>query len=871
LSPDGLAVAGSLINLGLLAHYRGDLTTAETLYHRALAIDERLSPGTIDTAVDYNNLGLVAQDRGDLKKAEGYYRQALAIQQELLPGSQNIGITLNNLANVVDEQGDIASAEQYHLRALEIFRRLAPRGTDVAASLHNLGSIASYRGDFAAARMYHRQALAIREKVVPGGLSVAASLTALGEIEYKCQNYAKAEEYQSRAIAIRKKQAPGSLAVADNLSALGGIAVQSGNFVRAESYLREAIELFERLAPSGPNMAVAQTRMGDVATRRRKITSAEAHYHRAIGIWKTLSPNSTDAAEAQGSLAALMGKQGKPEEAAKLLAASIAALEAQTALLGGSNEARSAYRARHAGYYQDYVALLMARKQPELAFEALERSRARTLLWVLGEASVDIRRGADAALLESARSTEALLRAKTNRRIELTGGSNKEELAILTREVEELLTQDREIQGRIRAASAGYAALVHPQPLTAQAVEKQLLDSRTMLLEYALGTESSYLFALTPATLEVYKLPKRTDIERAALRVHGLLAAGDRWDEATYRAAVRELSATVLGPVAARLGDKRLLIVSDGALQYVPFGVLPIPGRPPRDTVPLVVEHEIVNLPSASVLAVLREEQTRRPAQWPKTVAVLADPVFDSNDARVLRAKGQRRPDPPKPVVATAEPPVSRGRLVRAVGDAGLGTAKGSVLPRLPFSRREAAMIAALAPGERGLLAVDFEASRETATSPALAGYQIVHFATHGLLDSRHPELSGLVLSMVDQQGKPRNGFLGLEDIFNLNLPVDLVVLSACETALGKDVSGEGLVGLTRGFMYAGAPRVVASLWKVDDVATAELMERFYRGMLTGGLRPAEALRQAQLEMRKQSRWSAPYYWGGFTLQGEWR
>jgi CHAT domain-containing protein len=195
----------------------------------------------------------------------------------------------------------------------------------------------------------------------------------------------------------------------------------------------------------------------------------------------------------------------------------------------------------------------------------------------------------------------------------------------------------------------------------------------------------------------------------------------------------------------------------------------------------------------------------------------------------------------------------------------------GVALPRLVFSRREAAAIIASARQRTTLEALDFQANRTTALSKELAQYRIVHFATHGLLDNEHPELSGLVLSLVGPDGKPQDGFLDLQDVYNLTLPADLVVLSACETGLGKEISGEGLVGLTRGFMYAGASRVVASLWKVDDVATSELMAEFYKGMLSHGLAPASALRQAQLAMLKRSRWADPYYWAAFTLQGEWK
>jgi CHAT domain-containing protein len=190
---------------------------------------------------------------------------------------------------------------------------------------------------------------------------------------------------------------------------------------------------------------------------------------------------------------------------------------------------------------------------------------------------------------------------------------------------------------------------------------------------------------------------------------------------------------------------------------------------------------------------------------------------------------------------------------------------------RLVFSDEEADFITGLAPRNSTLKATGFEASRQLVASGELGRYRIVHFATHGLINSEHPELSGLVLSLVDENGKPQDGFLRTHEIFNLQLPADLVVLSACQTALGKEIKGEGLVGLTRGFMYAGAERVVASLWQVDDQATSRLMRHFYRGMLKEGLRPAAALRAAQIEMSRSSRWSAPYYWAGFVIQGEWR
>ncbi len=296
-------------------------------------------------------------------------------------------------------------------------------------------------------------------------------------------------------------------------------------------------------------------------------------------------------------------------------------------------------------------------------------------------------------------------------------------------------------------------------------------------------------------------------------------------------------------------------------------------GAVAKSRTPLLVDHEVVQLPSASVLRLLRHETASRQSP-PKQVFVLADPVFSANDPRVRRRDHQQGSSPAAKNRAVAKDgegiatDVEASQLARSASDVGV-TRKGEALPRLEGTREEARSIVAL-DGAQSKLALDFEASRTTATSAELSQYRYLHFATHGLVDTQHPELSGLVLSMVNERGEPVNGFLRLQDIFNLNLPVELVVLSACETGIGKEVRGEGLLGLTRGFMYAGAPRVVVSLWKVDDAATAELMGRFYEGMLVRKLPPAAALRAAQLAMWQDSRWRAPYYWAAFVLQGEW-
>jgi CHAT domain-containing protein len=302
----------------------------------------------------------------------------------------------------------------------------------------------------------------------------------------------------------------------------------------------------------------------------------------------------------------------------------------------------------------------------------------------------------------------------------------------------------------------------------------------------------------------------------------------------------------------------------------VPFEALPVPAGPmagsrptdnaqratPDNYQPLVADHEIVNLPSASVLSVLRKEVAGR-QEADKSVAVLADPVFRLDDPRLGQlAKNEKQPAKNGPA----------SDALRSAEESGLQD-----FVRLRFSRIEADGVTQLAPNGQKLEAVDFQANRDTAISEEMRHYRIVHFATHGLINSKHPELSGIVLSLVDKQGHEQDGFLRLYEIYNLKLNAELVVLSACQTALGKEIKGEGLVGLTRGFMYAGAPRVVASLWRIDDRATAELMKRFYEGMLRDRLRPPAALRAAKVSMWKDQRWSKPQYWAAFTIQGEWK
>ena len=541
---------------------------------------------------------------------------------------------------------------------------------------------------------------------------------------------------------------------------------------------------------------------------------------------------------------------------------------------------RASLLAGHSDLYAIQADILMRlhRRAPgkghdAAALQVSERARARVLLEALGAAGVDVREGIEPGLLERERAARSELRAASDRlgRTAADPGAADQVAAaeaVFSRRAEAL----RQVESLVRKASPRYSALTQPLPATLQEIRSEVLDDETLLLEFMLGPERGYVWAVTATELVSAPLPPAAIIEGAARRTVGLMTARQRGGspaalaraDAQLATASARLSRLLLAPLSPRLSGawkgRRLLIVPSGALAYVPFGALPVPGRPgPR----LADTHEIVYAPSASVVLALRREPAAG-APAPAQVAVIADPVFEASDPRVRKGLEARAAPAPSPAASPAPalpPPVLRA--ARALGR--------TAFARLPFTRREALAIAAETPADALLVATDFAASREWVTGGAVDRARIVHFATHGIMETANPSLSGLVLSLVDQQGRAQDGFLRLPEIYNLRLQADLVVLSGCQTALGREIRAEGLVGLTRGFLYAGARGVVASLWEVDDESTSELMKRFYRALLSEGRSPAEALRTAQAGMAREARWAAPFYWAGFVLQGEWR
>jgi CHAT domain-containing protein len=494
------------------------------------------------------------------------------------------------------------------------------------------------------------------------------------------------------------------------------------------------------------------------------------------------------------------------------------------------------------------------------ALAASESSRAMALLRVLNESGANLRRDISPELAERDRALGVRLSAKLEQQMRLVPGSESERRAAeLAAEIVELKGERDRLDAEMRTSNPEFASILLPRALGAAALRERLLDDRTLLIEFAVGTDRGYAWALSREGLRSYSLPERDRLDRLSRAAYESLRRRPRTASARpvrETRELRELSDLLLKPVASELrAHSRLLVVADGPLEYLPLGLLPAPwtGRRQR----LFRTHEVISIPSGTTAAHLRNEG-RRSKSGPGLIAVLADPVFEPDDARVGGHPNGSVPGDPE------------SALSRSAAFVGLGSGEKVRIPRLPFSRYEAQEISRLTTPAARLVRLDFNATRESAMDPRLGGFRIVHFATHGFLNSEHPELSGLVLSLVDKSGHSIPGYVSVSDTFSLRLPVDLVVLSGCQTALGKEIRGEGLVGLSRGFMYAGARAVMASLWKIDDQASAEFMKRFYRFLLSDAAgSPAAALRATQIDLAASKKWSDPFYWGGFVIQGE--
>lgn len=841
-------------DLAILDFQMANAGEAERHYREALAI-AREENEPVRAAQELNNLGALFASLGENREGLRYFEEALPIRKTLAqPGSY--ANTLYNTAVSLVAVGEYQKALDDFQESRAIFRRVSHRSGE-AYTLQQEALMALWVGDRAKAAEELSQALAI-QRAISDRRAQALTLNLLGDVYLRQKDYRESLARHRESLEI-SESAGYQREAAQAETAIGGVFLASGEAREALEIAGKSLEICRRLG----NKSATADALGVRGRAWRNLGEwdrAEVAFREELALRRETGEAEQEAS-ALADLARVHMNRNSLGQASEELDDAMAIVDSIRSHIN-SRQSQMELAASHRAYYDLAIGVQMQLNNPARAFEISERARARGLLDLLGEAPHDLRQGVDPALLERERRVQELLDAKHDRLMRLLATAHTAALETRERhEVDGLVSEYRSIETEIRAKSPQYAALTQPRPLALAEVQALLPESGTVLVEFWLGEKRSYAWAVSKNKCKGFTLPGRAAVETLARRVYQALNARNEVHEerlaereqrlsaarAEFGHAAAQLSGEILAPLGRELNGPHLWIVADGGLEYVPFAALPAAGT----DAPLVKDHEIVGLPSASVLAAVREQgRTRRRPD--RMVAVFADPVFSAQDERVRGGKAT---------------PLDES-VSRAAADSGVLSLANTALPRLLFSREEAEAIRKFAPARQALTALDFDANRTEAKSAELARYRVVHFATHGLIDSRHPELSGVVLSLVDRNGHRQDGFLRLHEIYNLKLNADLVVLSGCQTALGEEVLSEGLIGMTRGFMYAGSQQVLASLWSVRDRAIAELMRRFYEGLLRRHESPESALRSAQLSMMSEPRWKDPYYWAAFTLAG---
>ena len=791
-------------------------------------------------ALSYNQIGWCHAEMGEFDSALPAYQRAMA-EWSLQPLWGGKAVTLENLGEMYAFQGRSTLALQSYRQAVELWRTLRDRSREANADIH-LGWVYRTAGDRPRALASLRQALDLAGR--DHARERASALKELGNVFLDADEPRRALPLFKEAFTL---QAGADLETrVGTLTGLGIGYRRSGEYAKAIAAYRRALELSQA---AGNQRAEANTwvDLGSAYLGLRQPREATDCFSRALVLARATGYRAT---EALARLGAAVGNRDRGNLGAALEEGQ-AALEMVEAFRTGASRSdlQARFLALHEDSYGFLVGVLMqlhamrpARGFDLRALQVSEQSRARGLLDDLvarREALARPHAVAAALLAERQGLLEQIAAKDRERRVPSSSSVPRPSAAEVENELDHLLERWREVADAIRRGDRGPPSLPGPPPRSIAEVQRGLLDDGTLLLEYYVDSGKSFLWAMTADSLASFELPGRELLQPLARETSRQMSRGEQQPgrDAEAKAALR-LSQVLLGQVADRLGERRLVIVASGPLHYIPFAALPDPSHAPD---PLALRHEIVYVPSLAVLAELRARQNGRP-RLERPIAILADPVFGNQDER---ARSLRVPS------ASLDPMLS-------------------TLARLPDSRAEAEAIATIARRQRVLEALGFDANPELVTSGRLRQYSILHFATHGTLSSE-PELSSLALSQLDRGGRTRDGFLRASQIAPLDLPADLVVLSACETALGQELGGEGLVGLPQSFLSAGARRVLVSLWQVGDRSTAELMRRFYRGLLQEKLPAAAALRAAQRTMWQDASMRAPSHWGAFVLQGDWR
>ena len=845
---DDLGQATVLARLGDIDYAHGEFAKTEGPYVSALLLARK--HGLIHlTAQVTNNLGVGRGQRGLLRDARLGLLQALLLWSLLSGVEINTAATLNNLGAVLLESGDYQEALERFQSAQWIFARFDDPAE--AGVLTNLGSTHRGLGDLDAAQRYLDQATEFPSPQAPAPLRPSAlqprirALVRRARIALERGDPDTADARARAVLALIGDTDP--VTRADALDVRGQVAASRHAYAAALPFYEQALAQYLK-AEALRGVATVRQHAGVAHRLLRQHPTARAELREALDIRTRLGLRDAEA-ETLYELGVLEREDGQLSEAHGYLVAAVQMIEDVRGRVAGDYSRVSYFAARHQ-YFSAYIDLLMevdSKKAPEChaaePFRIAEQERSRALLDSLSDVHTDIGRDANPALYDQAEEAQRQLNF-FSRQLAIIADrkDNKKALTEVQTRVDAILHEFRELRGRLAATREGET--IEPKILGVVEVQNQILDDGSALIRFSLGDRRSFAWLITKGAFTCAELPGRSDIDAVATEVRNHFGTPRTLENrsavlARFNDAARRLSTMLLQKFAADLGTRRLIIVAEGSLQYVPFAALPEPGS----DLPLIARHEIVTGPSASAIAVLRQRAEHR-ERAPKQIAVFADAVYDRRDPRRGKPAGDN-----------------------AAGD----NANVVELPPLRQSRALARKILGRFTVEQQFEALGFDANADAAIDPSLGDFRILHFDVHGAVDPQRPELSTLYFAQFFERGPVRDGSLALHTIASrLHLRADLVVLSACETAVGRDVPGEGLVALAGAFFAAGASTVVGTLIPVREAPTVELMDEFYKRLLSLETpSPAAALRAAQNAMRARPELADPFYWAGFVVMGD--
>lgn len=871
--------ANTLQLMGELYNFIGKNDKALEFFNRALEIVSEEGNLAVEAAIAFN-IGKVYRDKGDSQKALEALDRALKLDTSIgnLSGK---AYTLNFIGTIYIELGDNQKTLTLLYEALNLQIELKDI-VGQATAYNSIAGLYIYLAEYEDALEFLNKALELRRKL--GDLiGINETLTNLGGIYRQIGKKDEALKSLNEALNIQI-QLEESVAQAVTLNTIGVINLDQKQSDKALTYFNKSLEL-NRKTGNRSQEASNLVNLGIAYQAKGQLEKALELLNQSLEIYKSIK-NPIGQSTALFTIAFVKRNLNKFDQALENIKESVEITESLRNRVD-VQDLRTTYFSSVQERYKFYIDLLMQlHKQQPLAgydVQALivnENSRARSLLDLVNQSKIDIRKGVDIELL----TQEQNLQNKINEKTAILLKNQLDEIKLLEeerfnleKEIKEIKRQLEQIEVKIKNDSPIYSALNKPKPISLEEIQKEVLDQDTVLLEYCLGETNSYLWVVSSTEFTSYQLPKQSLIDEIAKDFYNSLSTGvtfrlkgeERKAKQEYESLATKLSELLLLPATDKLNKKRILVVADGILHFIPFSTLPKPKvkrNSPKQYLPLIANHIVVNEPSISVLSLLKRQNVNNTLVT-KTVGLFGDPIFGYDDVRAkeilpqkiikqetdninfIKAQNKKMP---KPLV---DQEVARF---------------GTKLLRLEFTGKEVKDISSLLHTNESEFWLGFDASLENVNNQDLRKYKFIHFATHGIVDSEKPQFSALALSLLDKNGKEINGFLTLNEIFKLKLNAEMVTLSACQTALGKKIKGEGLVGLTQGFMHAGTKRLAVSLWNTNDQATAELMVRFYKGIFNLKLTPSEALRAAQLSIMREPKWQIPYYWAAFQLQGEW-